>query len=431
MTIANVVATASTSFTEVRASEAELSAANEGLGLAKKAYLPAADVYLQWNRATRNNVFGLVLPGGLPSISGPVLEETTSQGTFGSVAAALLGWEAFDFGVRGASVREAEALRRRAGAAVRLTRLDVSLGAVDSFLGVVAGDSAASAAAAAVERMEVFAESMSVLVANELRPGADLSLAQAELARARNELVRAEQIREQARVSLSEWLGRAGERVEIDGSKLIDKLPAAEDEPSGEAASHPLVEAGQAERDRARARRDAAASAYRPKVDVLAALYARGTGARLDGGFEGGSAGLWPETTNWALGLAVRFPLLDFALRQETKREEYLEQAAEARYQNAVERVTAELERARVHLDSALRIAENTPAELAAARALQAQARARYDAGLAQVLEVAEAERILRRAETEDAIARLDVWRARFAVAGAQGDLAPVLSQLE
>jgi outer membrane protein TolC len=360
-----------------------------------------------------------------------VLEDETSQGTFGSVAAALLRWEAFDFGSRAAGVREAEALRRRADAGLRLTGLEVSLGTIDAFLGVVAGDSAAAAATAAVERMEVLEQSVSVLVQNELRPGADLSLARAELARARNELVRAEEVRERARVSLAEWLGRASERVEIDGRELIERLPL-ERAPGGEARVHPLVEAGEAERDRARARRDSAASAYRPKLDVLASVYARGTGALLDGSFEGGSGGLWPETTNWAVGLAVRFPLLDFALRQETALEEYLEQAAEARYAKAVERVTADLERARVHLDSARRAAENTPVELDAARALQTQARARYEAGLADVLAVAEAERILRRTETEDAIARLEVWRARFAVAAAEGgDLGPVLSQLE
>jgi outer membrane protein TolC len=422
---------ASASFTEVRASEAERAAAEENLTLAGKAYLPSADLYAQWNRATRNNVFGLLLPGGVPSISGPVIEEETSQGTFGSVAAALLRWEAFDFGSRAASVREAEALRRRAAAGFRLTELEVSLGTVDAFLGVIAGDSAAAASAAAVERMEVFAESISVLVENELRPGADLSLARAELARARNELVRAEEAREQARVSLAEWLGRARGRVEVDGRELLENLPA-EEGPGAEPRVHPLVEAGEAERDRAKARRDLAASAYRPKLDVLGAVYARGTGALVDGTFEGGSSGLWPETTNWAVGLAVRFPLLDFALRQETEIEEYRQQAAESRYATAVERIAADLERARVHLESARRVAENTPVELEAARALQIQARARYDAGLADVLAVAEAERILRRAETENAIARLEVWRARFSVAAADGgDLGPVLSQLQ
>jgi outer membrane protein TolC len=431
LTLVSAIAIASTSYGEVQASEREMLAAGEGVTLAKRAYLPAADLYAQWNRATRNNVFGLLLPGGLPSISGPVLEDETSQGTFGSVAAALLRWEAIDFGVKAAGVREADAVRRRASAGLQLTGLDVSLGTVDSFLGVVAGDSAATAAAAAVERMEVFTESVSALVENELRPGADLSLARAELSRARNELVRAEAVREQARVSLAEWLGRASERIEVDGSRLIELLPSTEAGTGGAAPIHPLVEAGDAEREQARARRDIAGSLYRPKIDVLAAVYTRGSGALLDGSFEGGSKGLWPETTNWAVGLAVRFPLLDFALRQETELEEYLEQAAEARYANAVERVAADRERARIHLDSARRVAENTPVELEAARALQTQARARYDAGLADVLEVAEAERILRRAETENAIARLDVWRARFEVAAAEGNLTPVLSELE
>ncbi len=106
LTLRKTIATATVAFAEVRATNAELSAANEGVGLAKKAYLPEGDVYLQWNRATRNNVFGLLFPSGsVPSISGPALDQTTSESTFGSVAAALVRWEAFDFGVRAAGVR--------------------------------------------------------------------------------------------------------------------------------------------------------------------------------------------------------------------------------------------------------------------------------------------------------------------------------------
>jgi outer membrane protein TolC len=426
------LALASESYAEARVSRAELSASDETLRLAKKTYYPSVDLYVQWNRATRNNVFGLLFPsGGVPSISGPVLEEESSEGTFGSLAAALVRWEAFDFGTRGARVREAEALRRGAEAGVRLTELEVSLGTMDSYLGVAAGHSAVQAAAAAVARMEVFTESISALVGSELRPGADLSLARAELARARNELIRSEEQREQARVCLAEWLGRAGERVEIEPAELLESRPAAEAGPPLKAGAHPLAELGEAERDAARARRESVSTVYRPKVDLLGTIYGRGTGALVDGSFEGGSAGLWPERTNWAVGLAVRFPLLEFAARQETKVREYLEQAAEARYEFAVERVETELGQARIHLDAARRIAENTPAELDAARALSVQARARYDAGLADILEVAEAERILRRAETEDAVARLDVWRARFELAAAEGDLAPVLTELE
>ncbi|MGH9460848.1 MAG: TolC family protein [Vicinamibacteria bacterium] len=433
LTLGAAVRMAVEDFAEVHASAAELSAAEESLGVAKKAYVPDADIYLQWNRATRNNVFGLVIPGGnVPGISGPVLEETSSQGAWGSAASVLLHWNAFDFGVRAAGVREAEALRRRAEAGLRVTEIEVSLGAMDAFIEMVGAESAARAAAAATESMELFERAVSVFVGNELRPGADLSFARAELARTRNELVRAEQAREEARTRLAEWLGRAEERIQVDGNDLLATGPAAPEGGLLPETEHPLVRAALAERDAAHARRDAAAHYYRPRLDVLASVYARGTGALLDGGFEEGSAGLWPETSNWAVGLAVSFPLLDFAeASQETRIREYRERAAEARYENARQHLTAELERARIRLDAALRIAENTPTELEAARALQIQARARYEAGLADVLEVAEAERILRRAETEEALARLNVWRARFELGAAEGDLAPVLSLLD
>jgi outer membrane protein TolC len=75
-------------------------------------------------------------------------------------------------------------------------------------------------------------------------------------------------------------------------------------------------------------------------------------------------------------------------------------------------------------VDSALAIAENTPLQLAAAKQSEAQARARYDAGLAAITEVAEAQNLLAGAEYQDATARVDVWRALLAQAVAQGSLA-------
>jgi outer membrane protein TolC len=75
-------------------------------------------------------------------------------------------------------------------------------------------------------------------------------------------------------------------------------------------------------------------------------------------------------------------------------------------------------------------VAENTPVQLAAARATEQQATARYRAGLGNVTEVAEAQRLLTQAETDDSLARLGVWRAFLGVAAAEGDLTPFLSSV-
>ena len=59
------------------------------------------------------------------------------------------------------------------------------------------------------------------------------------------------------------------------------------------------------------------------------------------------------------------------------------------------------------------------------------QAMARYKAGLSTAIELADAERLLTQAEMDDAIARLNVWRALLGVAVAQGDLEPLLKLSE
>ena len=46
-------------------------------------------------------------------------------------------------------------------------------------------------------------------------------------------------------------------------------------------------------------------------------------------------------------------------------------------------------------VDAARAVAQNTPIQLAAAQQSEAQARARYDAGLAGIIEVAEAQNLL------------------------------------
>jgi outer membrane protein TolC len=126
----------------------------------------------------------------------------------------------------------------------------------------------------------------------------------------------------------------------------------------------------------------------------------------------------------------VIFPVFDFKenrVRQEVER--YNENAESARYDTVIQRLRGEVERARVQVENARRIAERTPVALEAARVLETQARERYRAGLGTVIEVADSLRLLRQSEIEDALARLSVWRALFAVAAAQGDMDDLLNQ--
>ena len=134
------------------------------------------------------------------------------------------------------------------------------------------------------------------------------------------------------------------------------------------------------------------------------------------------------STAPWKAPVTATLPLFDwFSLRERRRMEASTERAESATYDRVVQQLSAQAEQARAEMDGARRVAENTPIQLASARVLEQQSRARYDAGLATIIEVADSQRLLLQAEVGDAVARLGVWRALLADASARGDLSELL----
>ena len=417
----------------VRAALEQVNAANANLSVARSASLPRFDSVWQTNRATANNIFGQLLPqSAIPSISGPVLPSASSQSVWGSAAGGLLSWEPIDFGLRHAMVREADAGVVRALADAGLTQLAVQQAVGVAFLGVVSAQQALAAAEADVQRREVLARAAHTLADNQLRPGAEASRADAELAAARTRAIQGRQGVSVAQATLDRMLGVASGPVTLNTARLLDgavptALPAAVP-----VAPHPLVLSEQAAVDLARARETVLAKTDRPRLYLQTSVSARGSGANPDGVFNGGADGLGLERANWAAGVQVVFPnLFDFAsLRARRAAAGALTRAEAARHDEAILTVTSQQRSAAAVVDATLAIAENMPIQLAAAQQSEAQARARYEAGLAGIIEVAEAQNLLAGAEYQDAAARIDVWRALLARAVAQGSLASFVDLL-
>jgi outer membrane protein len=119
----------------VRAALERVTAAQEGGGFARTNYLPRADMVWQTNRATDNNITGLLLPlSVIAPITGPVTTSPSNRSAWGSAAGLLFSWEPFDFGYRGAKVNAARAVRNRAAAEGSVTRLDVAVATVNAYL---------------------------------------------------------------------------------------------------------------------------------------------------------------------------------------------------------------------------------------------------------------------------------------------------------
>jgi outer membrane protein TolC len=430
LTLPQAVEQALGKYPAIRVSAEQAAAAAQAVNLARTAYLPRADFLGQINRATRNNIFGLILPQSvIPSMSGPVLGTNGLTNVWGTATGGLVSWEPFDFGLRKANVGAADAARRRSEIDLAVTRFQVSAAAADVFLTVLAAQQTVVAARAGVERSQVVDQVVGALARSGLRPGADAARAHAELALARTQLIQAEQAADVAKATLADFLAVPSAQVSVAPGPLL-ALPTEAPAGSATLANHPLAEQQNAVVGEVKAQEHALDRTYFPRFFLQGSAYSRGSGAHTDGTVGGAFSGLAPNIQNWALGMSVVFPAFDLpALRVRKEIATHTERSAAAQYDRILQDLESQTEKAQAQLAGARRVAENTPIELAAARTAEQQATARYKSGLGNIVEVAEAERLLTQAEIDDSLARLGVWRGMLALAAAQGDLEPFLKE--
>ncbi|MBI3423883.1 MAG: TolC family protein [Acidobacteria bacterium] len=416
----------------LRIARAQKLAAEANIELSRTSLLPRAELLAQENRASRNNVFGLLLPQStLPSISGPVLNNTSQTSAWGSAAGLLVAWEPFDFGLRQAQIDLAKAQTKQAGASENVTKLDVTFAAAEAFLAALAHEQAVRAAQANVDRLETFGKAVYALVNNQLRPGVEASRAEVELVAAKNQLIQLQQNAELARIALADAIGQPGTIARLDPGPLLEYTPNAPALPAVNTfATHPLLLAQSATIDVVKARQTTLDKSFFPRFNWQTAVFGRGTGARLDGTFRE-ARGFYPDTFNYATGFTVTFTVSDwFGLKAKRRVERFNLQAEEARLAQVTNTLKTQEARARALIEAAYKLAENTPAQVNAASETLTRSKVRYEYGLTTITEVAEAQRLLAQAEIDEAVARLGVWRAYLVAAKLQGELKPFLDQM-
>ena len=428
LTIGQAVESALRNYPSVTVSKEQINAAAAGIQLARTAYLPHVDTLAQVNRGTRNNVFGQLFPQSvIPSMSGPVLGTNNFGTAWGSAVGVLVSWEPFDFGAREATVSAATASRARSEAALKRTQFDVATAAADAYLTLAAAQEMVRAAQAGVDRAQVLLRTIGALADAQLRPGADVSRAQAELTAAQTQVIQAQQATDVARANVAQFVGIEPRQVAVTYPKLLE-LPSVQTVPPLDPAMNPIAAEQGTIVEQTRAQMRILERSYFPRFALQGAAYARGTGAETNGKTLGGLNGLGPNFQNYALGFTVTFPISDLpSLRAREAGQSATIRAEEARYQQIATDLRGRWNVAVAVLDGSRRVAANTPAQVSAARAAVQQGTARYESGLGNIDDVAEAQRLLTQAEIDDALARLAVWRALSGVAIAAGDLQPFL----
>jgi outer membrane protein len=136
---------------------------------------------------------------------------------------------------------------------------------------LVAAQETVRAAQAGVDRAEVIVKTITAQVEAQLRPGADQSRAEAELAAARTQLIQAQQAIEISRATFSQFTGADPSQISIVAGSLV-QLPREQAAPVLNTTANPMIVEQNAAVEQARAQLRALERSYFPRFYLKAQL---------------------------------------------------------------------------------------------------------------------------------------------------------------
>jgi outer membrane protein TolC len=395
---------------------------------ARSAGIPSVDAGYQVNYATYNNITGMATAQHFVPISGPPSPSNSSNAVFGTAGGLLMNWELVTFGQRKSKVRSAKASLAYQEADEQNEIFQHQIRTANAYLDLLMSHELVNVYRRNLARAQDNLRIVRSLSGSGLRPGVDTALFQAELARARVDLLTYEKQLQAQQLQLSELLGeRETPSFEMD-STYFSRLPGLPDTlPS---VSHPLIDLSESRLHISEYGKASLQRSLYPTLSLWGTAYGRGSGIRYDG-YVNSADGLSLTRYNYGAGLVVSMPLLQFA------RTQYQIRSQNARIQADRERLNAttlqlskQRQLAEVTLINSLKIAKESPAFFNASGYAYKGLLSRYNSGLLNYTDVVQAQYTLVQAEADLRKAYVEAWKALLYMAAVNGDLNLFINQL-
>ncbi|GAB2538821.1 TolC family protein [Spirosoma aerophilum] len=417
----------------IRAAEADAQVLNLAL-------LPQAGVQAQALNATSNQVRGAYVSNGglLLPISGVRTDGFSNQAAWSSGASLVVDWEAVTFGRR-------QARRSQAQVAIEQVRADYEgelfthqVRVCDAYLLALNARKSVDLQAANLRRAQALQFIIKASTEGGLRPGIDSSIANAEVARARLQVLESQQQAQQQVLRLTELIGLPNPNAQLDSMAFYNRIPQLPSAPPTGTALHPQLRAYQKTIELGKASVTLLKATALPSVSILGSLQGRGSGiresAQPDGTFlinPSPGAGLPLRAYNYILGVtAVWRPTDLFRTKYILSAQKERINASQQAYDQQALAIQAASQNAVLQLQLAQARAEQAPLQLDAAQQAYIQSQARYESGLDNILALTQTTALLNRAEVDQALVTNSVWRALLLRAATAGDLDDFLQQL-
>lgn len=359
---------------------------------------------------------GLVRIGGSSAVT---------KGALTPYASTIVGLgatqELFDFGRIAAQKVALESLAELARYRGEADALEVGLLVRQAYFAVHAAHAVASASDAAWSRAKVHRDLAAAGVASGLRPPLELTRAEAALLGFEVDRIRARGGLEVARGVLAAAIGATEGELDVTGDPVEEATarPPLQEALRLAESRDPLLKEALAAVRAQQATTTGIGAETLPNVFATTSLSTRAGGAPLANGTTPTGQGFLPVIPNWDVGVVLTVPLFDGVVRARERASLAKEEELRAQLDNRRALAIADVRRAWWSAVIAERSLPALERALEAARANWIQADSRFKAGLASIVEVADAEALLTQADIRLAIGKFEDRRARAVLARA------------
>jgi len=396
--------------------------------------LPSLKLMEQVAAGTDNSLNGSYFPMGvIPSTSGGRRATNVWDAGLNNFALAGLNWEITNFG----GFKAKEDLARSSTEIYRKNfdeeRYLLQNSIVSFYFDLLRYYYLLQFRQAAVERIRTVSRAIHSYVENGLRPGVDSSTANAELSQARLGYI--ETLRQytlvRSQLSLLTGIDTTLMYPDTTNALILQKMPGL---PAGQTlTNHPVLNFYQAIINNNKAQEEFIRKSYRPSLWWMNAAWMRGSSINSSDVYSKSiTDGLPYSRYNYLSGLSITYDLFDQRRKHDRLSvQQYLTNASAEQYQLQLQQLQAAGQQAAINVAASLSKLQEIPVQLQAATQAYRQKLTLYNNGLATIVDLMSALDVLSRAETDNAEAMNQYWKALLQQAYANNQIGQFISQLK
>lgn len=398
-------------------------------------WLPNLKLNYQADIGTSNNTIGPYFSYGVvPSSSSGIHQTNYTNTALTNLGIAALDWEVYNFGSYGAQNRVA-----KSDIAVEMnnfanSKYQLQAYTIADYLQLLRLQDLSNIQAENITRNQEILRSVLSLAKSGVRPGVDTSIAQAELSKARLNLIELKDQVQHVQLQLSALSGipylQLNTDTTTDDQLITSAMPAAFN--TADTANHPLINYYKSLYQNSLERETMVKRQYNPKIMLEGATWGRGGSIDANDQFHSLSSGFGFDRYNYLVGIGIQFNLVDLRRRQlKLNTQRTMSEYALNKLDEQRTLLNSSAQQAQVELSTARDRMTEIPNQLKAARAGYRQKLSLYKSGLTDIIELNAALNILYRAETDYVQAKYDFGSALFQQAITGNQLNTVLNALK